>query len=146
MSTATVTPTHWAVALIGTPYRELGNGPDAFDCWGFTRHVQATHYGLPFPDIERHDGILLAAVFAAHPELRDWVPVARPRDGDVVTSAVDGRKHIGTWLDVDGGGVLHCVNPGPEGGVGGVCFTPMPMMGASGWARLTFWRHRSRLA
>lgn len=141
---------HFAVQYIGRPHKDGGNGPDAFDCWGFTAHVQREHYGLPFPLIDRaglaNGGLDLAAVFSEHPELHEWQVVQDdPRDGDVITCVLAGRKHIGTWLDADGGGVLHCVESPPDGrGIGGVVFTSRSAMRMAGWGRLTVWRHRSR--
>jgi cell wall-associated NlpC family hydrolase len=146
-------PAHWAAQCIGRPYLPGGDGPDGYDCWGFTAQVQSVHVGLPFPRVNRAGlatgGLDLLAVFTAHPELHQWQALpasAAAQDGDVVTCVLGGRKHIGTWLDADGGGVLHCVEPAPDGrGIGGVVFTSRAAMRIAGWGRLTLWRHRSRL-
>lgn len=44
-------------------------------------------------------------------------------------------SHVGVWVDVDGGGVLHCINGA------GVVFQPIKALKAGGWGHLEFYRH-----
>jgi hypothetical protein len=106
---------HWAADYIGLPYAKTGEGPAAFHCWSFTRHIQAVHYGreLPwFPFIESHRERV--RLFRDHPEHRRWRMVRRAGDGDCVylTRNTD-PIHMGVWIDIpgQGGGVLHCIDP-----------------------------------
>jgi hypothetical protein len=109
---------HWAVQYIGLPWVKDGVGPDAYNCWSFVRWVQAEHYGrklpvIPHPDDDRD----LCALFRGHPEHRRWQVVDSPKDGDLVQMRrrVD-PWHIGVWVDIDGGKLLHCAR-----GAGVVC-------------------------
>jgi cell wall-associated NlpC family hydrolase len=41
-----------ANAYVGRPYRDLGRGPDAFDCWGLVLDASARLYGVTLPDLQ----------------------------------------------------------------------------------------------
>jgi hypothetical protein len=58
-----------------------------------------------------------------------------PQDGDIVEmgSAKD-MWHVGIWLDVDNGGILHSVQ-----GVG-VVFTQARHLKMLGWSQVIYWR------
>lgn len=133
--------THWAEQYIGKPWRLGTSGPDTFDCWGLVRAVLGEHFGIAVPVIEIPDCAGLAVVreatkqLAQHPELARWQAVAVPRAGDgVKMSCARDPWHVGLWLDVDGGGVLHCLE-GP-----GVIFSSPAALKAAGWGRVTYWR------
>lgn len=119
--------THWAAQYIGLPYRQDGEGPArgaeggtpdreswSFNCWSLFRVVQARHYGRTVPVIaDPGTAVGRARLFRRHPELRRWRRVSRPRDGDgVKMTCAESPLHVGVWLDVDGGGVLHCREEG----------------------------------
>ncbi len=104
-----VTP-HWAARYIGLGWDRLGEGPAAFNCWSFVRHVLAEQFGvavpvIPYPDSEE----VLDVLFDRHPEAARWPRVGRPQEGDL-TLLRFGRdpSHVGIWVDADGGKVLHC--------------------------------------
>lgn len=121
---------------IGIPWDAGAQGPDAFDCMGFFKHLQARHFGIDVPAIiapDYDDPSALSALFGAHQERRHWTRIDRPEHGCAVI--VHRPMHIGTWLDVDGGGVLHCVR-GP-----GVIFTADSAWRLSGFGRREFFRH-----
>ena len=130
--------THWALDLIGRPWLRGAAGPDAFDCWGLVRHCYATRWGVALPPIE-------PATYSAHGTTRAVIAEQRagrfapaegaPREGDVVLMSQARRPHhVGLWLEVDGGGVLHSV----EGA--GVGWQRLPDLKAAGWHRIEFWR------
>lgn len=127
----------WA-AYIGKPWVAGAQGPDGWDCWALFRAVQAAHFGIDVPIIlaaDYDDPRHLAALFAEHGERAHWRSVERPEHGDAVI--VHRPLHIGTWLDVDGGGVLHAVR-----GVG-VIFTKDAGWRLSGFGRREYFRHKS---
>ena len=128
---------HWAEELIGRPYRAGGQGPDAFDCWGLVRWVMARQFGreLPAIPVDAADLRTVLTVFRDHPERRRWRPVSAPIDGDCVLMRQSRHPvHVGVWLNVDEGGVLHAVSGN------GVVFQRLRDLLASGWRVEGFYR------
>ena len=115
---------------IGIPWVAGAQGPDAFDCMAFFRYVQGRHFGIEVPQIiapDYDDPMALSAMFSDHPERQRWTRIDQPRHGCAVL--VRRPMHIGVWLDMDGGGVLHCVRGA------GVVFTHGGAWPASGFGR-----------
>ncbi|MBR9971194.1 NlpC/P60 family protein [Magnetospirillum sulfuroxidans] len=140
---------HWAIALIGLPWSvhggeaaneriaaSGGSGPDSFNCWEFVRMVQARHFGRLLPEIGNpEDMLVMGRTFRDHPERRRWAKVETPAEGDCVLLRRSRHPiHVGVWLDVDGGGVLHCA----EGA--GVVFQRSDALALNGWAVEGFYR------
>lgn len=124
---------HWAFDYIGMPWTRDGN-----DCWQFFRRVQAERFGRVIPafDMASHRAVVCARAVAENPERANWQPVDRPQEGDAVLMAhASHPSHIGLWIDVDGGGVLHCIN-GP-----GVVFQKPAQLKAASWGHLEYYRH-----
>lgn len=120
---------------IGLPWQAGAQGPAAFDCMGFFRHIQARHFGVQVPEIiapDYDDPAVLVALFGGHAERARWHRVDRPKHGDAVI--IHRPLHIGTWLDIDGGGTLHCAR-----GIG-VIFTRDASWAVSGFGRREFYR------
>ena len=116
--------------LIGLPWIAGARGPAAYDCWGLFLAVQRDHFGRELPEIPV-DALDLRAVldaFTAHPERQRWQTVSQPQEGDAVLMRQSRYPvHIGVWLDIDGGGVLHAVRHA------GVVFQTLPALEAHGW-------------
>jgi hypothetical protein len=126
---------HWALDLIGKPWVAGKAGDDEFDCWGLVRYVQAKHYGRELPIIapENYGIMQCARTFRDHPERARWVDTDEPTDGDIALLAHNRHPvHVGLWLDVDGGGLLHCVQGT------GVIFQNMNSLKLAGWGRMNF--------
>ena len=121
---------HWAEDLIGRPWQAGGRGPDAFDCWGLVRWCWRERFAIEAPEIPA-DAANLRAVLAGfrdHPERERWELVERAREGDAVLMRQSRHPvHVGLWLAVDGGGVLHAA-----GGIGVVFQSPADLT-AHGW-------------
>lgn len=132
---------HWAVQYIGRPWVKKAQGPDNFDCWGLLRYVQKHHFNTEVPIISVDADDLRAVInaFESHPEKKQWHLVKQPAEGDGVLMR-QGRRdsHVGVWLDVDGGGVLHCVQ-----GIG-VVFSDSYSLKMNGWNNIEYYRHESR--
>lgn len=127
----------WAADYLGHTWRAGANGPDSWDCWSFFRHVQATHYGRKVSDVcvDASNIHAVARAFGNHDERENWNEVEAPLDGDaVLMSHSRYPSHVGIYLAVDGGGVLHCQNGA------GVIFTHMAALPAMGWGRINFFR------
>ena len=127
---------HWAAAYIGLPWSVHGSGPDMFNCWEFVRMVQARHFGRILPEISNpEDMLVMGRTFRNHPERRRWTKMPDPMEGDCVLLRRSRHPiHVGIWLDVDGGGVLHCA----EGA--GVVFQRSDAIKLNGWAIEGFYR------
>jgi hypothetical protein len=121
---------------IGIPWVAGAQGPDAYDCMGFFRFLQNRHWGIDVPTIiapDYDDPTQLVSLFGRHKERGNWTRIDKPENGCAVL--VHAPMHIGTWIDVDGGGVIHCVR-GP-----GVIFTADSSWPVSGFGRREFFRH-----
>jgi len=103
---------HWANQYIGKPWVAGARGPEAFDCWGLVLYVQREHFNreLPTIPVDADNLNALARTFGRHPERKRWKEEKRPHEGDaVLLRQARYPIHVGIWLDVDGGGILHCV-------------------------------------
>lgn len=98
---------HWAMQYLNQPWVAHDN-----DCWAFFCRVQRERFGRIVPDIEVDAANVMACVraFTGHGERQNWIETQTPAEGDAVLLS-QGRQptHVGLWVDVDGGGVLHCV-------------------------------------
>lgn len=131
---------HWAFSYIGRPWVNGAQGPEAFDCWSFLRYVQKNHFGLdlPFINANADDFRVIIANMDSNPERQNWRRVAMPREGDAVLMAHSKYpSHVGVWLEVDGGGALHCIRGE------GVVFSRLSSLKNCGWGRLEYYRHES---
>ena len=127
---------NWAAQYIGIPWEAGTQGPEAFDCMAFFRHVQGKHFGIEVPSIiapDYDDDAVLVDLFRNHSERDNWLRVPKREHGCAVV--IHRPLHIGVWLDVDGGGVLHCVR-----GLG-VIFTLDAVWQFSGFGRCEYFRH-----
>lgn len=115
---------------IGLPWEAGAQGPTSYDCMSFFRQVQAECFGIEVPSIiatNYDDPIALVHLFGDHPERKRWTKLAAPVHGCAVI--IRRPMHIGVWLDIDGGGVLHCVRGA------GVVFTADSSWSVSGFGR-----------
>ena len=123
---------------IGIPWVAGAQGPDAYDCMAFFRYIQSAHFGIEVPQIiapDYDDQNAIADLFLTHPERQKWPRIAAPKHGCAVM--IRRPMHIGTWLDIDGGGVLHCVRGA------GVVFTHGGSWVTSGFGRREYFEHQS---
>lgn len=133
---------NWVESHLFAGYRwELGGqGPEAFDCWGFVRFIQRQHFGreLPALDIGAAAPHEIARAVAHARTFECWhrVPDGAPlRDGDVFL--MDGSHqpdHVGVWAECDGGGVLHCMRGA------GVVWSPLARLSDHGFTHWRVWR------
>lgn len=105
---------HWANTYLGRPWIPGGRGPAAFDCWGLLVHVYREHYGWTVPaHIGHHaedvrENLRLFREEAAAARWRSLDKTEAPVDGDAVAMSMGRRfHHVGVFLDLDGGLVLH---------------------------------------
>lgn len=131
---------HWAEAYIGKPWVLGGQGPDAYDCGGLVRAIARERFGLEIPEVTLasdapREYIRAIRVFV---ESDEWRHITEPAEGDGVTLSHSRHPHhVGVWVDVDHGGVLHALE-----GIG-VVFTDMTALRRNGWSRIEFYRHHA---
>jgi len=133
--------THWANAYIGTPWEKGAQGPDAFDCWAFVRFISERHFDrhLPFIEVDADNLRVVINSFEKNEERGNWRRMTdeEPReDGDGVLMAhAKYPSHVGLWLNVDNGGVLHCVKGT------GVVFNDAATLRRNGWGHVEYYRY-----
>jgi len=123
---------HWATSYIGEGYVPQHN-----DCWAFCRRVWQERFGIDVPVVSAdvHSMVAVSHAFQRHAERVHWFEVESPREGDAaLMSHCRFPSHVGIWIDVDGGGVLHC-----QYGIG-VVFSSRAALSRSGWGRVQFYR------
>ncbi len=127
---------HWAETYIGIPWSATGEGPETYHCWAFVRHIQKEHFGRTLPAIPNPEDVLaIARGFRDHPERQRWELVEKPGAGDcVLMRQARYPIHVGVWLDVDSGGVLHCSQEA------GVAFQTRTSLALNGWSVEGFYR------
>lgn len=144
---------HDAAALVralyaaGIVWRLGGRGPRAFDCWSLTQIVQQHLFGRALMDVDlgaRPSRTDILRAVAMHPAHAQWRAIETGKDamhGDVVTMAHRSAPwHVGTWLSLDGGVVLHCAEEA------GLRVDDVQSLRASGWAALRFYRFQGDAA
>ena len=101
---------HWATQYIGRPWVSGARGPEAFDCWGLVRYVYGEHLNVLLPLYPYNAKDVLKVSGTMRTDLAtQWQELDEPEDMCLV--AMSARKlphHVGLFLAVDGGLVLHC--------------------------------------
>lgn len=124
-------------SLLGRPWKLGAQGPQAFDCWSLLRHVEQVAFGRALPMVvlpERSPPDRIAEALASHPKRALWRQALAPsHGGGVEMSSVKVPLHVGVWLDIDGGLVLHCA-----AGVG-VAADSLLALKALGWSGFRFY-------
>ncbi len=117
---------------IGLPYAAGGRGP-AYDCWGLLMHLQREFFGVDLPEV---GGNWQAAAleYSARRASGAWLLLPTPEHGAPALLRGGLQPHVGTWLAVDGGGVLHA----QEGA--GVVWTPAGRLNLAGYGRAQYFK------
>lgn len=121
---------------IGIPWEAGAQGPNSYDCMAFFRHIQKELFNIEVPLViapDYNDQHAIADLFSTNPERKKWHKISQPEHGCAVL--VHRPMHIGTWLNIDGGGVLHCTR-----GIG-VIFSQDSSWRVSGFGRKELYRH-----
>jgi hypothetical protein len=121
--------------VLDKPYVAGAQGPDAYDCWSLARICQKELFEreLPVALVDPHQLRHLIETIE-HSAVHDsWPETSEPAHGALVTMAhARFPSHIGVWLDLDGGGVLHTLEHA------GVAFEVPLSLRAVGWGHLRF--------
>lgn len=120
--------------FVGMPYRAGSYGPDDFNCWGLLYYIQKNYFNveMPFAPIGNEDACRL--LFKERIEAGVWAVTDNPLHGDGVLMRPGSNPHVGVYLDIDGGGILHAL----EGF--GVVFTATTDLSFYGFGRVKYYR------
>lgn len=133
---------HLIRRCIGMPWVAGGRGPTEFDCWGLFLHVQRACFDRVLPEIpvDAKNLRAIAKGFHSHPERQRWAAVKQGQcviSGDAVLMRQSRQPvHVGVWLGLDGGGVLHCMQGA------GVVFQRLEPLALHGWQVEGFYRFK----
>lgn len=121
-------------SFIGMPYKAGSYGPDDFNCWGLLHHIQKTYFNIemPFAPIGNEDAC--RSMFKGCVEAGVWAVTESPTHGDGALMRPGSNPHVGVYLDIDGGGILHAL----EGF--GVVFTAITDLSFYGFGRVKYYR------
>lgn len=119
---------------IGLPYADAGFGPDRFNCWGLCDYLLRVYFKKSLPVPTLGDADANRAMHAASLAHGDYQATPTPTHGDIALLRGGDTPHVGMWLDLDGGGVLHAM-------VGkGVIWTPKQQLNMLGFGRAIYYR------
>lgn len=125
-------------ALLGRPYRAGAMGPEAYDCYGLARHLQAALYDRDLPAFQlpaEAGRFAVASAIAVHPERRRWVETDHPVDGAIAVMArQDCGFHLGTYVALDGGLIVHTLEQ-----TGVIAERPFQLAGPAGRWQLRYY-------
>lgn len=102
-----MSPEEFFKSVIGKPWVNGADGPDAYDCWGLVRayYREVRGVSLPVVDVDASRAVAVAHAFAGHEALGDWEEIQFPIEGCALLMGQARRPHhVGLWL---GNGVLH---------------------------------------
>ncbi len=109
---------HWANDYVGLPWSAMGYGPGEFNCWGLYWFVSKKYYNREVPkfQISGHEPAQYMREISRE-VATNWTLLKAPVDGCAVAMSQHKRiHHVGIFLAVDGGRILHSAE-----GVGVVC-------------------------
>lgn len=118
---------------VGLRWESGARGPDAYDCWGLLRHVQGRHFGKQIPDVPEF-GYMAREMHLQRMLSGEWELVESAFHGAGVLMRGGDDPHVGVWLTLEGGGVLHAMERV------GVIWSPSASLRMLGFSRLKFYR------
>ncbi|BBB29382.1 NlpC/P60 family protein [Neptunomonas japonica] len=106
----------WLSDMLGKPWRAYATGEnvegvEAWDCWGVVVHAFYQLHGVALDrhlDIPTKSPRSFVRVVAQEITSGHWRQISHQKHGCVVLLATATRfHHIGIWLDINGGRLLH---------------------------------------
>lgn len=120
--------------LIGLPYEDGSFGPDSFNCWGLLFYIQHNYFKVSMPIAPIGDADGCKAMFESQLESGAWQPLEKPVHGCGALMRDGQSPHVGIYLDIDAGGILHSME-----GVG-VIWTPLYQLRSLNFGRTKYYR------
>lgn len=89
-------------SLLGNPFKDLGRGPDYFDCWGVVIYIRRMH-GLYTPDYGISSSRADAICSEFNLRKADWIEVPKTQKANVcdviLFKRTDGGLHFGVVIE-----------------------------------------------
>lgn len=131
----------WVTPYLRTPWVSGGRGPDCYDCWGWLRAVYADQFGIDLPEyagVDATNDAVVSMLLTTGAQGSDWYQLVQPIHGCAVAMGHGGRiSHVGVYLEVDGGLVLHC-----QRDMGVVLHSVADVKAVLKFSTVTFFRHK----
>lgn len=112
----------WVNDYLGKPWSPLGYGPDDYCCWGLVQQVYKNQRSIDlpqYPTIAPNQHLEINREFTKGSKNGNWTAQKNPLHWDLLLmSAGQYPSHIGIYLAIDGGLILHSTE------AGGVVATP----------------------
>lgn len=111
-------------------------GPDKYDCQGLVVHIQKKFYNRIMPDVKVNSDNLFSVVkaIAKNKVWEQFEKIEVPEDGCIVKMFTsEDPSHLGTYIDIDRGGVLHSLRKQ------GVVWDSMFVLKKT-YSKIEFWR------
>lgn len=128
----------WIQKYWQKPWVAYASGPEAYDCWGLVHAVLQEQYGINsmrYLEVVSGDHRAMHKAIEGEMVSGAWERLDQPVDGCVVLMSQGVRfHHIGIWVDVMGGRVLHSKDGR------GVCLENLQALRASGIRKFEYWR------
>ena len=122
---------------LGRPWESL-----RFNCWGLVREVYERELGIRLPAVAADPDNYRSLVKAfAFDDARGWFePIERPEPWALIGLSRYGRgmDHVGIWLPIDGGRVLH------NDRYSGVVCPREHQLRYQGWTMLGYYQHQQQ--
>lgn len=135
---------HFAEQYLNKKWQAGARGPDTFDCWGLVYWIYKQHFNVELPSYPCVNALNLKQVTqVVTDESKDleWFKLENAVDNCVVAMSKNTKHlhHVGLYLDVDGGLVLHALDER------NVIAQPLRDLTRTGWRRVEFYKHRAML-
>ena len=129
---------HWAEKYIGKPWARSTRGPDTYDCWGLVQAIYSNEFGieLPEPNCDASKFQSYSKAIETGRDHEEWCEQVTPFEGCVVPMSQSRIfHHVGIWLDIDGGVILHSYN--------GACVVAQTLttLQSNNWRRFKYYKH-----
>lgn len=116
----------WINDVVGKPWRDRANGPDAYDCWGLVTDKFLRVNGVELPLVEGYDsGEPIEQIGSPVRDAYGWPEIVNPQDGAVfcVFLSNGDMVHVGVIVAVHKAG-LYAVHAAGKDGKGQVIAEP----------------------
>lgn len=101
----------WLNDVVGKSWKAYATGPENFDCWGVVFYGFKQKFGINLNrhlEVQSMNPIAFHKVVSKEIKTGNWVQINQPEDGCLVLmSASRLWHHVGLWLNVNGGRLLH---------------------------------------